>query len=192
MTKDRDKIIIKENPNGDTRTADRNNLPTFEEFHDANESHIDDVKRVMFMLSNECTRKGWEHDFTKFSREREFYSDFLKTITDDPSIPGAFNFEEGDWYKMHVAAERHHLDKSVPEDVNLLDVIEMIVDRVCAAKARGGSYDYNISDYLLQRAYFNTYELINSMTEVEGEKWLYTTANVLQKFLAMAMESVRI
>lgn len=171
MDKNMDKIIIRKNSNGDTRTVDRDNPPTFEKFHEANLMHINDVKSVMEELAYVCLKnKGWEHDFTKFSREREFYSDFMKTITDDPSMPDAFKFEEGDWYKMHVAAERHHLDKSVPEDVNLLDVIEMIVDRVCAAKARGGSYDYNISDYLLQRAYFNTYELINSMTEVEGDK----------------------
>lgn len=162
-----DKIIIKKNPNGDTRTVDWNNPPTFEEFHEANESHISDVRRVMVDLSSECSRRGYDHDFTKLSREREFYSDFMKTITDDPSMPGAFDFEEGDWYKMHVAAERHHPDKNEPEDVNLLDVIEMIVDRVCASKARGGIYINSISSDLLWQAYLNTYELINSMTDVE-------------------------
>lgn len=159
-----DKIIIKKNPNGDTRTVDRDNPPTFEEFHEANESHIDDVKRVMFELSNRCTRKGWEHDFTKLSREKEFYNDFMRTITDDPTMP---DFTEGKWYKMHVAAERHHLDKNMPEDINLLDVIEMIVDRVCASKARGGPCYTTISDDLLWKAYLNTYDLIDSMTEVE-------------------------
>ena len=162
-----DKIIIKKNPNGDTRTVDRENPPTFEEFHEANESHISDVRRVMFELSRECNRIGRGHDFTKLSREKEFYSDFMRTLNDDPSMPDAFKFEEGEWYMMHAAAERHHLNENAPEDVNLLDVIEMIVDKVCAAKARGGSCDYNISDYLLQRAYHNTYDLIDDITEVE-------------------------
>ena len=47
-----DKIIIKKNPNGDTRTA--KGEVTFEEFAHSNDMHISDVNNIMniYNLSN--------------------------------------------------------------------------------------------------------------------------------------------
>ena len=44
------KIEIHKNPNGDTRTAPKG--ITFEQFKEANNSHIADVGNVMFKLSD--------------------------------------------------------------------------------------------------------------------------------------------
>ena len=158
---DKDSMIkIHKNPNGDTRTAPKN--VTFEEFAEANDSHISDVKRVLKRLADVVSLTGEIHDRTKKSYELEFYNDFKDTL-----VNGS-NFVEGEWYKMHIEKERHHLLSRCPDDVDLLDVIEMIVDCVCAGKARSGEVrPLEISDDILRLAVKNTVKLIDDMTEVE-------------------------
>lgn len=75
-----------------------------------------------------------------------------------------------EWYQLHINKERHHLLSRCPEDVNLLDVLEMVVDCVCAGMARSGDvYPIEINDDILNKALSNTIELIKNMTE-EFEK----------------------
>lgn len=153
-------ITIHKNPNGDTRTAPKD--ITFEQFQEANDSHIEDVKTVMCYMSIMIAEKGIKHDWSKKSQEEMFYRDFLSTMND-----GA-DFVSGQWYQMHVNTERHHLLSRCPEDVNLLDVIEMIVDCVCAGKTRSGEVrDLEISADILEKALKNTVKLVDSMTVVK-------------------------
>lgn len=153
-------ITIHKNPNGDTRTAPKD--ITFEQFQEANDSHIEDVKTVMCYMSIMIAEKGIKHDWSKKSQEEMFYRDFLSTMND-----GA-DFVSGQWYQMHVNTERHHLLSRCPEDVNLLDVIEMIVDCVCAGKTRSGEVrDLEISTDILEKALKNTVKLVDSMTVVK-------------------------
>jgi hypothetical protein len=64
--------------------------------------------------------------------------------------------------------ERHHLDDRVPDDVNLLDVIEMVVDCVVAGMARTGEvYPIELSNDILQKALKNTKELLIKHTKVQ-------------------------
>ena len=52
-------------------------------------------------------------------------------------------------------------------DVDLLDVLEFICDRVCAEKGRTGSINMNyleIDPVLLVRAYYNTIKLLDDKT----------------------------
>ena len=153
-------ITIRKNPNGDTRTAPKD--ITFEQFQEANDSHIEDVEMVMTYLSILLAEKGIKHDRTKKSEEKMFYRDFFSTMND-----GA-DFVSGQWYQMHVNTERHHLLSRCPKDVNLLDVIEMIVDCVCAGKTRSGEVrDLEISTDILEKALKNTVKLVDSMTIVK-------------------------
>ena len=70
--------------------------------------------------------------------------------------------------KIHKRSERHHLNDYCPDDVNLIDVIEMIIDCICAGKARTGNvYPIEIKDELLQRAIKNTIEMLKESIEVE-------------------------
>ncbi|MCP4264007.1 MAG: hypothetical protein GY777_00255 [Candidatus Brocadiaceae bacterium] len=58
---------------------------------------------------------------------------------------------------------RHHLleDDGVPENVNLVDVLDMIVDCVMAGMGRTGSvFPLNIHDRTLKAAFDNTVELL--------------------------------
>ena len=154
------KVTIYKNPNGDTRTAPKN--ITFEQFQEANNSHIADVGNVMITLSEKLKENGCKHDWTKKSEERMFYRDFLATMND-----GA-DFVSGEWYQLHVNTERHHLLSKCPDDVNLLDVIEMIVDCVCAGKTRSGEVrDLEISTDILEKALKNTVKLVDDMTVVK-------------------------
>ena len=153
------KIEIHKNPNGDTRTAPKN--ITFEQFQEANDNHRDDVNKVISVLSLMLSENGAKHDWTKKKYEKMFYNNFLATMN------FGSDFVSGEWYQLHVNTERHHLLSRCPEDVNLLDVIEMIVDYVCAGKTRIGEVrDLEISTDILEKALKNTVKLVDDMTIV--------------------------
>lgn len=153
------KVEIYKNPNGDTRTAPKD--ISFEQFKEANTSHISDIRLVMSVLSVMLCKNGVEHDHTKKEHEEMFYRDFLSAMNEGT------DFTSGEWYKLHVNTERHHLLSRCPEDVNLLDVIEMIVDCVCAGKTRSGEIrEIEITPEILQKATENTVKLIDDMTVV--------------------------
>lgn len=152
-------IIVYRNPDSDTRTASKD--VTFEKFQEANNSHIDDVRNAMYFLSDLVKDAGELHDCTKKTQEKMYYRDFKNTLEN-----GA-RFEDGEWYKLHVTAERHHLDVHCPDDVNLIDILEMIADRVCAGMARSGQvYDINLPDEVLQKAIKNTTQMLIERVEV--------------------------
>lgn len=153
-------IYIKKNPNGDTRTAPKN--VTYEQFQKANNIHMMDVEKVMWYLGHLVTRAGYAHDYTKKSAEPQFYKDFLSTMNEGT------NFVEGEWYQHHINTERHHLLSRCPDDVDLLDVLEMIADCVCAGMARSGEVrDLEISTDILEKAVQNTVKLIADNIVVE-------------------------
>lgn len=90
-----------------------------------------------------------------------FYNDFIEAMA------GEIDFVSGEWYQLHINTERHHLLSRCPEDVNLLDVIEMIVDCVCAGKTRSGEVrNLEISTEILEKALKNTVKLVDDMTYV--------------------------
>lgn len=162
-----EKIFIKKNTLGDTRTAEH--MPTREEFDEANESHIDDVRRLTKLFCDETLKRVWRHDWTKTTEPYAtmFYDDMKANIED-----GKEPFTDMEWYNLHVNTERHHLNDlngCVPEDVDLIDVIEMLVDCVSAGMARSGSvYEVTVSDYILQKAIANTVlEMINVVEVVD-------------------------
>lgn len=149
-------IEIRKNPNGDTRTAPKG--ITFEQFADANDMHRQDVKAVMCELAARLQKAGEEHDYTKKSEESLFYENYVEAVN------GNEDFVKSPWYQMHVKRERHHLLSHCPEDVNLIDVLEMLSDCVCAGMARSGSVRaIELEDEILQKAVKNTTDLISSM-----------------------------
>lgn len=155
-----DKIKIKHNPNGDTRTAPKN--ITMEQFHEANISHIKDVNAVMSVLSSMIFDQGKNHDHTKLDYEDQFYKDFLATMNHGE------DFVSGKWYQKHVHEEKHHPFSYCHDDITLLDIIETIVDCVCAGKARSGEIrNLEFDGETVKKAIENTVKLINDITEVE-------------------------
>ena len=151
-----DSIKIKENKLGDTRTATR--TPTISEFEQANRLHYEDVKNMMSEIASEIRNRGAMHDYTKLREPNKslFYRELCATIE------GKMNdFTEGEWYLMHCATERHHLNVFCPDDVNLIDVIEMICDCVCAGMARTGEVrPIEIDADILEKAVQNTVTML--------------------------------
>lgn len=161
------KIKIRKNPNGDTRTAPKD--VTFEQFQQANDMHIEDVRNAMNYLSTLVKNRGTTHDYTKKLSEQYFYSDFLSTMNDGT------DFTKGGWYQYHINKERHHLLSRCPDDVNLIDVLEMIADCVCAGLARSGEVrDLEINTDILERAVVNTVNLLKSNIELKKDTLPYT------------------
>ena len=156
------KVTIKKNTDGDTRVAKA--VPNFYSFKKSNEWHRNDVREMMYEIATDINMAGANHDYTKVDSDTGslFYRELCNTIE------GRMNFEDGKWYKMHCEKERHHLNKHCPDDVNLIDVIEMICDCVCAGLARTGSvYPIDISSEILQRAVANTVKMCINAVEVE-------------------------
>ena len=157
------RIKIKRNTLGDTRTATR--VPTFYEMVDSNKSHIEDVSNMMNRIAEMIRLAGVNHDFTKrFDPEKSlFYRELCATI--EGKID---NFINGEWYPMHCKTERHHLNEYCPDDVNLIDVLEMICDCVSAGLARSGSVrPVEIDADILKRAVDNTVNMLVEVTDVE-------------------------
>jgi hypothetical protein len=81
------------------------------------------------------------------------------------------DFVNDEWYQLHIAKEKHHLLSNCHDDVNLLDVLEMIVDCVCAGMARSGDVrDVEINEEILNKALKNTTTLIKNMIECSDLK----------------------
>lgn len=155
-------IELKRNLNGDTRTAKKN--VSIEEFVEANLMHVQDVDAVMQEIATRICNAGRRHDHTKIDNVSEFYTDFTNSL-----VTGK-RFDESDWYKFHVESERHHLTKCCPNDVNLLDVIEMLVDMACAGMTRSGTiYPSHLSPELLETAVRNTEALIQDMIIIKED-----------------------
>jgi hypothetical protein len=121
----------------------------------------------MSEIGNEFYIAGNKHDHTKLSEPEVslFYRELCNTIE------GNMDFVEGEWYRIHVTTERHHLDRYVPDNVNLIDVLEMVCDCICAGMARSGEVrPFEISNKLLRRAFENTVKMcINSVNLVEPD-----------------------
>lgn len=154
------KITIVKSPNADTRTAKKD--ITKDELLSQTVSHIFDVQRVGVMLADMLKNQVSEHDHTKIDYIDEFYDNFISGKQGE-------DFKALSWWQKHMT-ERHHLNDSVPEDVNLIDVLEMVIDCTVAGLARSGEvYDITIPNEVLVKAISNTKDLIINNTEVVDE-----------------------
>lgn len=151
--------FIYKNANGDSRTAPKD--VSFEDFRKANDMHIQDVRNVINNLAYDLMFRGQMHDFTKKNLEEMFYDNFKDTINNGT------DFVNNEWYQTHIKDERHHLLSRCPDDVNLIDVLEMIVDCVCAGKARSGEIrGLEINEEILKKALENTVKQVSEIVIV--------------------------
>lgn len=154
-------IEIKKSNNADTRTADAE--VTKDMLLEDTQSHIQDVQNGCSFIANLILKAGENHDHTKIEYLDEFYNDFITRKEDGES-------KNLDWWQKHLT-ERHHLNDRVPNDVNLIDVIEMVVDCCMAGMARSGYvYDIDIPSNVLDKAVKNTQKLITSQIKVINDK----------------------
>ena len=152
------KIIIKKSENADTRSAKGN--VTKEDLLNNSLSHIQDVKDGGYLFSELLEEQVEKHDYTKIQDIDMFYKDFTSGLQGK-------EFKVLPWYQKHLT-ERHHLNDRCPEDVNLIDVLEMVIDCSVAGLARSGNiFPINISNEILQKAIENTKQMIIDNVEVE-------------------------
>lgn len=158
------KVIIKKSSDADSRTASK--TVTKNQLIENTNLHIEDVNNVGTMLVNMFLLQISKHDHTKLDYIDEFYDNFVRSLNGE-------NFKDLDWWQIHKT-ERHHLNDSVPEDVNLLDVLEMVVDCTVAGLARSGDvYPITIPQEVIEKAIENTKNLIinnvDVVDDVDGE-----------------------
>ncbi len=158
-------IPITKSATADTRTCDFANT-TKETLLASSRTHIGDVVKAMAFFIVKLTEAAGEHDYDKLTTIDWFHEDFVT------------GFKQAGWWDNHRKIHRHHLaqEDGVPDDVNLLDVLEYISDCVMAGMARSGSvYDLTMPPELLERAFKNTVELlkkevvvIDANTQISG------------------------
>lgn len=151
-------IIVKKSPNADSRTLQ--GPVGKEELTRSTQSHIEDVCHGMELMANMIVQRSRQHDHTKLESMDEFHAALTSGHITDTL-----------WYNHHITAERHHLKKHVPEDVNLIDVIEHVVDCTMAGLARSGEvYDIDIDPNVLILAIQNTSKMIQEFTKIIDEE----------------------
>jgi hypothetical protein len=147
-------ITVHKSVNADSRTANSNFSK--ESLTNDTNSHIKDVSKGMDFIADQLIERGSIHDHTKTENMNQFYN-ALKSG----------NVKNSFWYQMHITNERHHLKSNVPEDVNLIDVIEHIVDCTMAGLTRSGNiYDIGLPPDVLLKAVNNTVELLKKNINV--------------------------
>lgn len=156
------KIRIQETKKADTRALDLQKGERLKESdvkHDT-ELHIKAVELCGTFLCEKIKEQFKEHDHTKLGEYLPAFTEALST---------GFKGKELDWWKIHLT-ERHHLNDKAPEDVNLIDVLEMICDCVSAGMARKGKvYEVTLSNETLKKAFDNTVKMIKDNIEVVKE-----------------------
>ena len=118
-------IYINKSPTADTRTCDFAKVKK-EQLLKNTEQHIDDVKQGVNFITTFLIEQAKLHDWDKIENIDRFYSDF-KT-----------GFKKKTWWENHKKVSRHHLSPTghIPENVNLMDVLEYIVDCVMAGSKK--------------------------------------------------------
>lgn len=150
-------IKIKKSPTADTRTCDFANIPK-NTLIASSCQHIGDVQSALAFFSHRIAAAASAHDTDKLTDIDGFHADFIT------------GFAQTGWWDRHRKLNRHHLTQAdgVPEDVNLIDVLDFIADCVMAGMARSGTvYDLELPIPVLARAFANTVELLKRQVEVE-------------------------
>lgn len=152
-------ITIGRSPTADTRTCDFKNVSK-DTLLESSRQHVGDIAKGFEFFKAMIDRQVAIHDHDKFSDIDGFHRDFVT------------GFEQHSWWDNHRAVNRHHLNNEdgVPDDVNLIDVLDLIVDCVMAGKARSGNvWDITISDDVLKQAFTNTVELFKERVVLTEE-----------------------
>ena len=158
-------IKIKETKHCDSRAlSDSKSLSEDMVKHDT-ELHIEAVEKCGDYICDKIKDQFKEHDHTKLGKDLPAFTDALR------SGAKGEEFKKHEWWKTHLT-ERHHLNDRVPDDVNLIDVLEMICDCVSAGMARTGEvYDLKLSEETLKKAFSNTVEMLKKEIEVEKDDY---------------------
>jgi len=150
-------ITIQPSETADTRTCDFANVDKATLLA-SSVQHIGDVGQALAFFGALLTAAAVRHDTDKLTDIDGFHADFVT------------GFAQTGWWDRHRRMNRHHLtqDDGIPEDVNLIDVLDYIADCTMAGMARSGSVSpLHLSPELLERAFQNTAALLKAQIVVE-------------------------
>jgi hypothetical protein len=153
-------IEIEKSPTADTRTCDFANT-TKATLAESSRKHIADVGKALAFFALKITEAAAVHDYDKLTEIDKFHADFVT------------GFKATTWWENHRRIHRHHLGQAdgVPQDVNLIDVLEFVADCVMAGMARSGEvYELKLPDSLLQTALANTTKLLQEQVTVRPSR----------------------
>lgn len=148
-------ITVTKNPFADTRSCDYLSV-TKEQLAAASAAHIEDIREALGFFIARLKIAAVIHDEDKLSDIDGFHANFLT------------GFSEQDWLQRHYVKNRHHLHAGgrVPDDVNLIDVLDFVADQVMSSAARGTFRPATLPNEVLQRAVENTVELLKAQIVV--------------------------
>jgi predicted RNase H-like HicB family nuclease len=151
-------IEIEKSATADTRSCDFSKV-TVGQLYQSSIQHIGDVRKALAFFTKQIEAAALRHDYDKLSEIEWFHADFVT------------GFVEHGWWDNHRKLNRHHLLEAdgVPEDVNLIDVLDMVADCVMAGMGRTGEvYPLNIPPEVLMNAFQNTVTLLKRQVVVKG------------------------
>jgi hypothetical protein len=152
-------IKIKPSPTADSRTCEVS-MVSKETLLESSQMHIADVRVGLSFFAALLGQAADNHDTDKITCIDAFYADFQQR----------FEPPHTSWWDMHRKINRHHLNEpdGVPEDVNLIDVLDYIADCTMAGMARSGSVrPLTMTSELLMRAFENTCVLLKNQVVVQ-------------------------
>lgn len=152
-------IKIRKSQTADTRTCDFSEVAK-NTLHQSSVQHRGDVIKGVEFFKQKLDVVANLHDHDKLSGIDHFHRDFIT------------GFEETGWWDNHRKVNRHHLlqEDGVPEDVNLVDVLEMVIDCVMAGMGRSGDvYPLDIAPEVLMDAFQNTVTMLKEQIVVTTE-----------------------
>ena len=150
-------IKIKKSKTADTRSCDFSQVNK-DQLRKSSIQHINDVALGIEFFIEMLQNAAKNHDKDKLTGINHFHSDFIT------------GFKETGWWDNHRKITRHHLlqEDGTPDDVDLVDILEMISDCVMAGMGRTGDvYPLNIAPETLMKAFNNTANLLKSQIIIE-------------------------
>lgn len=152
-------IRVKPSPTADMRTCDFANVSK-DTLLASSRQHIQDVRNALGHFASMLGTAIVDHDTDTLTDIDGFHADFVT------------GFAQTGWWDRHRTLNRHHLtmEDGIPNDVNLIDVLDFIADCVMAGMARSGSvYPLSLPPELLERAFQNTVERLKTQVVVEND-----------------------
>lgn len=153
------KITIEKTQGADTRSAKE--VVTKETLLSESHLHKSHVRKMMAVLAQELITRGENHDHTKTEAIDLFHDNFVKAFNKE------MEFKQHAWWKLHLT-EKHHINDYMHADTDLLDLLEMLVDCVCAGMARTGNiFPIEMDNDRFQQMLKNTVDKIKNCIEVK-------------------------
>lgn len=156
-------IHIRQSQTADTRTCDFSKVSK-DTLLASSKRHIGDVGQALAFFQMLITAAAVRHDYDKLTDIDGFHRDFVTGFAKNNQA----------WWDAHRKLNRHHLNMAdgIPEDVNLIDVLDYIADCTMAGMARSGDvYDITLPADVLLRAFANTAAMLKREVIVVSEEF---------------------